>query len=570
LKSCAAANPQTDIFAGHLSLPYKERPQYRGGGISMARTTSFLRAAAIALLIGAVEVSGALAVTVGLSDSAFAQTRGRGGGGFFDSLFGPRRYGPIERDVPMEAPVESSRAPAPKKADPNAPMPTLSVMVMGDSMADWLGYGLEEAFADSPEIGVVRKPKAHSGLIRYEARSDLDWWHVARDLLGKEKVDYVVMMLGVDDRTSIRESQVEQKKQQEAKEAKEAAKEPPKDDKDGKAEPDKQAKVDDEDETPSIVAPEPKRGASGVIEFRTERWEQIYTKRIDDTIAALKSKGVPVLWVGLPSIRGTRSTADVVYLNDLYRARAEKAGIVYVDVWDGFVDEGGKFTYMGPDFEGQNRRLRSGDGVHFTKSGARKLAHYVERELRRYMQNRALPLAMPAGAPQLQGAPNEPAARPVAGPVQALTGVATNNEELLGGGATRPVHSDPTATRVLVKGETVAPESGRADDFKWPRGGGDAATAEPLTPTAAAARAAPVAPQKPVAGKDSKQAAREPPKAASKESNKDANKREQAAEKPKTAKPAVTAAERPRTSNQPRPPQPVQQRREPGLFGLFR
>jgi hypothetical protein len=30
----------------------------------------------------------------------------------------------------------------------------------------------------------------------------------------------------------------------------------------------------------------------------------------------------------------------------------------------------------GPDFEGQIRRLRSGDGVHFTTAGALKLAHY--------------------------------------------------------------------------------------------------------------------------------------------------------------------------------------------------
>jgi hypothetical protein len=246
-------------------------------------------------------------------------------------------------------------------------------------------------------------------------------------------------------------------------------------------------------------------------------------------------------------------------------------------VWDGFVDENGKFTYMGPDFEGQNRRLRSGDGVHFTKSGARKLAHYVERELRRFMSNRALPMAVPSGAPHLQGAPNEPAARPVAGPVQALTGVVTSSEELLGGGGTRPVHSDPTATRVLVKGEPVPPAAGRADDFKWPRSGGDAATAEPLTPTAAAARAAPTAAQKPAPKKDAKdgknpkdakQASREPPKS----STKDAAKREQTAEKPKTAKPATATAEqqRPRVNSQPRPPQPVQPRREPGLFGLFR
>lgn len=528
----------------------------------MTQKTTLLRAVAIALLLALVELSGAVGVTIGLTDHAVAQSRGRGGGGFFDSLFGPRRYGPVERDVPMQAPVESSRAPAPKKSETT---PTLSVMVMGDSMADWLGYGLEEAFADSPEIGVVRKSKAHSGLIRYEARGDLDWWHVARDMLSNEKADYVVMMLGVDDRTSIRESQVEQKKAQEAKEAaKDAPKDAAKDDKKPDQDAKSDTKIDDDETPPSIVAPEPKRGASGAIEFRTERWEQIYTKRIDDTIAALKSKGVPVFWVGLPSIRGTRSTADVVYLNDLYRARAEKAGIVYVDVWDGFVDENGKFTYMGPDFEGQNRRLRSGDGVNFTKSGARKLAHYVERELRRYMQNRALPLAMPSGTPQLQGAPNEPAARPVAGPVQALTGVTTSSEELLGGGGTRPAQSDPTATRVLVKGEPVAAAAGRADDFKWPRSGGNAATAEPLTPTAAAARAEPTNAQKPAPkkdqGKDAKQASREPPKSAAKD------KREQTAEKPKTPKPATATAERPRAPVQPQ----TQQRREPGLFGLFR
>ena len=45
-----------------------------------------------------------------------------------------------------------------------------------------------------------------------------------------------------------------------------------------------------------------------------------YAKRIDATIAALKSAGVPVFWVGLPSIRGPKSTSDMQYLNDLYRA----------------------------------------------------------------------------------------------------------------------------------------------------------------------------------------------------------------------------------------------------------
>jgi uncharacterized protein len=80
----------------------------------------------------------------------------------------------------------------------------------------------------------------------------------------------------------------------------------------------------------------------------------------------LKSKGVPVLWVGLPAVRSPKATADTLFLDALYRSAAEKAAIIYVDVWDGFVDEAGRFMQRGPDFEGQIRQLRSSDGVYFT------------------------------------------------------------------------------------------------------------------------------------------------------------------------------------------------------------
>ncbi len=83
------------------------------------------------------------------------------------------------------------------------------------------------------------------------------------------------------------------------------------------------------------------------------------------------------------------------YLNELYRARAEKAGIIYVDVWDGFVDDQGRYVLQGPDFEGQTRRLRTYDGVYFTKAGAEKLGHFVERHLRRVLSSHVLPVALP-------------------------------------------------------------------------------------------------------------------------------------------------------------------------------
>jgi hypothetical protein len=49
--------------------------------------------------------------------------------------------------------------------------------------------------------------------------------------------------------------------------------------------------------------------------FHTDQWAALYTKRIDAMIAALKSKGVPVVWVGLPAIRGTKATSDINYLD---------------------------------------------------------------------------------------------------------------------------------------------------------------------------------------------------------------------------------------------------------------
>ena len=134
------------------------------------------------------------------------------------------------------------------------------------------------------------------------------------------------------------------------------------------------------------------------MEFQSEAWQAAYVRRIDATIAALKSANVPVFWVGLPPQRNPRQATDAMFLNELFKARAERAGIVYVDIWDAFLDEAGRYMVQGPDFEGQNRRLRSGDGIYFTRAGARKLAHYVEREILRSLVSRHADGVAGAGA----------------------------------------------------------------------------------------------------------------------------------------------------------------------------
>ena len=213
------------------------------------------------------------------------------------------------------------------------------------------------------------------------------------------------------------------------------------------------------------------RSGGGLYEFRDERWVELYAKKIEELIGVLKSKGVPVLWVGLPAIRGQRGTSDMLFLDALYRDAAGKAGITYVDIWDGFVDEAGRFLQKGPDFEGQIRQLRTADGVFFTKAGARKLAHYVEREVTRLLASRSGPIAVPIepATPEANVVPGQPAPRPLSGPVMPLVASSVGTDQLLGGPGSRPAGVDALAARTLVKGEALAAPAGRADDYAWPR-----------------------------------------------------------------------------------------------------
>jgi uncharacterized protein len=433
---------------------------------------------------------------------ALAMTSPAAAQGFFDRIFGPSPGGGIFSNPEPQRPVDASRAPAPRK--PDTP-PTSSIVVVGDSMADWLAYGLEDALTDTPEVGIVRKHRTGSGLIRYDLRNEaLDWAQGARELLSAEKPNYIVMMIGLNDRQAIRVRQAVAP----ARGATPPAEKPQ------TPEPDQE-----NPEQPAIVTPEAQRArAPGVYEFHSEKWEELYTKRIDDTIAVLKSKGVPVFWVGLPSLRTPKATTEAQYLNELFRARAEKAGIVYVDVWDGFVDDLGHFTLQGPDYEGQNRRLRAGDGIHFTKAGARKLAHYVEREINRAAPLTPVALAVPdPREPTTNARPSGATARPLNGLAVPLMVTARTGEELIGSPGNRGGDADTQiVTHVLVKGEPIIAPAGRADDFAWPRRGIAAFGSDPVvTSTTMPVPLAQLPPPPVVTEPASKQAARQASQSAS-------------------------------------------------------
>jgi uncharacterized protein len=200
-----------------------------------------------------------------------------------------------------------------------------------------------------------------------------------------------------------------------------------------------------DDRTP-IRMPGNKRLAVG-----RDDWREEYGRRVDRLMKTLKRRGGAVYWVGLPVMRRQESNDDIQVINDLVRERAYLNGIKYVDAFAGFADEGGNYIVDGPDSAGRMRVMRSPDGIGFTEAGNRKLAHFVEREIRRDLaqakNERAIPLA---GAEAEQRKVN---------PVKAAAEVAP-------AAAPKPGEARATVPTATVPAAPAAPAEQKADNTR--------------------------------------------------------------------------------------------------------
>lgn len=346
---------------------------------------------------------------------------------------------PVAREAPLvspdgspatEAPTDAASAdaaPAAQAAAAPPAGPPFVIAVFGDNVSQLLAQGLAEAYAGRANVTVLRRTRETSGLVREDFH---DWPKAAQDFLNSDqKIDMAVMMVGSNDRQAIRE------------------------------------------------------GAAS-FETLSPRWREVYAARASAFAEAFRRKNVPLVWVGMPVMKNERLSTDLVQMNEIYREAATKAGGSYVDVWEAFADERNRFSLHGPDVNGHTTRLRTGDGVHFTRAGARKLAFFVEGDVKKLLDRRKAPEpvivdapaiaplapggAAPAGLPlALEAAFNpEPApaipARPVAGPIVPL-----NAAIISPGGELATRAGMESANKV---GDSAASaRTGRADDFSWPR-----------------------------------------------------------------------------------------------------
>lgn len=213
------------------------------------------------------------------------------------------------------------------------------LIVLGDDLAEGLIGGVVDALGSDSRLQIERKVVSLNGLNRAEFPEKLQG---IEEQLGQSQPHIAVVMLGAWDRVSM-------------------------------------------------------KGTGKRTTFGTPEWKAEYAARADRVMKALKRKNIAVYWVGLPNVRRSDMAEDVQMMNQILRDRIYLNGMKYIDAYAGFADENGEYSSYGPDVTGKSRLLRDGDGVYFTVAGYRKLAHFVERDLKRDLTQakgeRAVPLA---------------------------------------------------------------------------------------------------------------------------------------------------------------------------------
>ncbi|MDP2274688.1 MAG: DUF459 domain-containing protein [Archangium sp.] len=223
-------------------------------------------------------------------------------------------------------------APAPPEPEPVAAQPGGGVLLLGDSMiAGSLGATLERTLARSSGLPVTRAAQLGTGL----ARPDVyDWMKVVPALLQRDRPRFVVVSLGANDATNLREG-------------------------------------DDQ------------------LDYGEPRWRQVYAARVEAMMRALTGEYTRVLWLTLPPMRDKRLSTRAAFLNRVFAQTARKVPRVEfleVDLLIG--DPQRQFATFVQAPDGRLLRYRLDDGVHLAPAGSRAVAVWVRDWVRERAEKR--------------------------------------------------------------------------------------------------------------------------------------------------------------------------------------
>lgn len=200
------------------------------------------------------------------------------------------------------------------------------ILVVGDFLAGGMGRELEKLYASNPNVVVVNKTDPSSGIVRDDV---INWPEYIPTLIDEFKPAAIVTLLGMNDRQKL-------------------------------------------------------WTVEGKPEKLSEAWLAEYNNRVSKIASIGFNQKIPLVWVGLPPVRSGKMNADYLVFNEIYRTKVAAAGGgEYVDIWDGFTNEEGKFVSAGPDINGQIVRLRGSKGINMTRAGRAKLAFFADKALQK-------------------------------------------------------------------------------------------------------------------------------------------------------------------------------------------
>lgn len=122
-------------------------------------------------------------------------------------------------------------------------------------------------------------------------------------------------------------------------------------------------------------------GVGGVGPLGSAPWQAEYRRRVGGLMDQVTASGkVTLFWVGIPEMRNvTRYETRYKMINSIIRSEAEArpGRVSFVDIVPTLAGPDGGYTDYRTNFDGTVVRIRSGDGIHFERAGADRVATAV-------------------------------------------------------------------------------------------------------------------------------------------------------------------------------------------------
>ncbi|MDX8399384.1 MAG: DUF459 domain-containing protein [Gallionellaceae bacterium] len=220
--------------------------------------------------------------------------------------------------------VPKIEKPSKPKIQTIAPMAdgVFTVAFVGDSLADGIWGGFYRKYIRDKRFKMLRTGRNSTGL----ARPDFyDWQKGAEEILASNQVDAVVITLGFNDNKDLYQS------------------------------------------------------GKHSYRYGAKKWDEQYLARVVELAKRFKDKGIPTYWVGLPIVRGEDYAGKMKHINTLFESGTKADLAEFIPLWNLYMGADSKFTTHVKDKKGRNKRIRAGDGIHFTGYGYNLISDHIRK-----------------------------------------------------------------------------------------------------------------------------------------------------------------------------------------------